>query len=153
MLPRLVPREACYAALMILTWRNTATERFAKAGKNRFSGMDEAKARRRLDQLNAAVTPQSLGTLKRVGLHRLSGDRAGQSVVTINGPWRLVVGFQAGNAYDVEIIDYYWDRSLMSFGSHHPGETLREELDARGMSAAALSHKLNVPSQRQQEIL
>ena len=41
----------------------------------------------------------------------------------------------------------------MSFGSHHPGETLREELDARGMSAAALSHKLNVPSQRLQEIL
>ena len=41
----------------------------------------------------------------------------------------------------------------MTFGRLHPGETLREELEARGMSAAALSQKLRVPPQRMQEII
>lgn len=41
----------------------------------------------------------------------------------------------------------------MLFGSFHPGETLREELEARGMSAAALAHKLHVPPQRLQDIV
>ena len=92
---------------MIRSWRNAATERFADGGKSRFSGMDKKKARLRLDQLNAAVTPQSMGALKSVGLHRLSGDRAGQWAVTINGPWRLVCRFEDGHAYDVEIVDYH----------------------------------------------
>ncbi len=39
------------------------------------------------------------------------------------------------------------------FGSFHPGETLREELEVRGMSAAALAHKLHIPPQRLQDIV
>jgi hypothetical protein len=42
---------------MIRSFRNAATERFARGGRSRFSGMDEQRARLRLDQLNAAVTP------------------------------------------------------------------------------------------------
>ena len=95
----------CYA--VIQSWKNAATERFAHGAKRRFGGLDERKARLRLDQLNAAVTPQSMGALKSVGLHRLSGDRAGQWAVTINGPWRLVFRFEDGHAYDVEIVDYH----------------------------------------------
>ena len=41
----------------------------------------------------------------------------------------------------------------MQFGRFHPGETLRDELEARGLSAAALAHKLRVPPQRVQEII
>ena len=41
----------------------------------------------------------------------------------------------------------------MLFASFHPGETLREELEARGMSAAALAHKLHIPPQRLQDIV
>lgn len=41
----------------------------------------------------------------------------------------------------------------MPFGTYHPGETLREELKARGMSAAALSKKLHIAPQRLQEII
>jgi len=69
--------------------------------------LDEVKARARLDTLAASVTPQGMGVLKSVGLHRLSGDRAGQWAVTINGPWRLVFRFEDGHAYDVEIVDYH----------------------------------------------
>lgn len=92
---------------MIRTWRNAATERFANGGKSRFRGMDERKARLRLDQLNAAVTPHSMGVLKSVGLHMLSGNRAGRWAVTINDPWRLVFRFEDGHAHDVEIVDYH----------------------------------------------
>ena len=92
---------------MIRSFKNSATERFAEGGKSRFSGMDEQKARLRLDQLHAAVTPRSVGVLKSVGLHMLKGDRAGLWSVTINGPWRLVFRFADGDAYDVEIVDYH----------------------------------------------
>ena len=92
---------------MIRSFRNTATERFAGGGKSRSSGMDEQKVRLRLDQLHAAVTPQSIGVLRSVGLHRLKGDRAGFWAVTVNGPWRLVFRFEDGDAYDVEIVDYH----------------------------------------------
>ncbi len=39
------------------------------------------------------------------------------------------------------------------FGRFHPGETLREELEVRGLSASALALKLRVPPQRLHEIL
>jgi len=92
---------------VIGSWRNSATERFAAGGKSRFSGMDEQKARLRLSQLNAAVSPQSMGSLKSMGLHMLSGNRAGHWAVTINGPWRLVFRFEGSDAVDVEIVDYH----------------------------------------------
>ena len=41
----------------------------------------------------------------------------------------------------------------ISFGRFHPGVTLNEELEARGMSAAALALKLRVPPQRLHEIV
>jgi addiction module HigA family antidote len=41
----------------------------------------------------------------------------------------------------------------MEFGRFHPGVTLKEELEARGMSAAALALKLRVPPQRLHEIV
>jgi antitoxin HigA-1 len=41
----------------------------------------------------------------------------------------------------------------MQFGHFHPGVTLKEELEARGMTAAALALKLRVPPQRLHEIV
>ena len=41
----------------------------------------------------------------------------------------------------------------MPFGKFHPGVTLREELVARGMTAAAPALKLRVPPQRLHEII
>lgn len=40
----------------------------------------------------------------------------------------------------------------MPSGKFHPGVTLREELAARGLTAAALALKLRVPPQRLHEI-
>lgn len=41
----------------------------------------------------------------------------------------------------------------MARGSIHPGETLREDLDALGMSAADLARRIDVPPDRITRIL
>jgi proteic killer suppression protein len=92
---------------MILSFANRATERFARDGKSKFSGLDEARAMARLQVLHAATALDDIPPLRSVGLHALSGDRRGQWAMTINGPWRLVFRFDAGNAHDVEIVDYH----------------------------------------------
>ena len=92
---------------MIRSWKNSATRRFAESGKGKWSGLDETRARLRLAQLDAASTLDDLGQLRSVGLHKLSGNRSGFWAVTINGPWRLVFRFEAGDAEEVEIVDYH----------------------------------------------
>jgi proteic killer suppression protein len=39
-------------------------------------------------------------------LEKLSGDRAGQYSIRINDRWRICFRWRAGDAYDVEIVDY-----------------------------------------------
>lgn len=92
---------------MIISFANRATERFAREGKSKFSGLDVARAMARLQVLQAASALEDIPPLKSVGLHALSGDRQGQWAMTINGPWRLVFRFRDGHAEDVEIVDYH----------------------------------------------
>jgi toxin HigB-1 len=92
---------------VIVSFTNRATERFAREGKSKFSGMDISKAMARLQVLNAASSLDDIPPLKSVGLHALVGGRQGQWAMTINGPWRLVFSFRDGNAEDVEIVDYH----------------------------------------------
>jgi len=92
---------------VIRSWKNADPRRFAESGKARWSGLDEQRARLRLSQPDAAKTLDDLGRLRSVGLHKLSGKRSGCWAVTINGPWRLVFRFDAGDAHDVEIVDYH----------------------------------------------
>ena len=40
-------------------------------------------------------------------LESLKGDRAGPYSIRINDQWRICFRFQAGNAFDVEIVDYH----------------------------------------------
>jgi len=60
-----------------------------------------------LAALDAATSLSDLSPLKSLRLHKLSGDRAGQWAMTVNGPWRICFRFRNGNAYDVEITDYH----------------------------------------------
>ncbi|MDX2250496.1 MAG: type II toxin-antitoxin system RelE/ParE family toxin [Bacteroidia bacterium] len=41
------------------------------------------------------------------GLHPLKGNYEGFWAITVNGNWRIVFRFEAGNVYDVEYIDYH----------------------------------------------
>ena len=57
--------------------------------------------------LNAADALRNLSPLKSVGLHKLKGTRRDQWAMTVNGPWRICFEFRAGDAYEVEIVDYH----------------------------------------------
>ena len=40
-------------------------------------------------------------------LEALSGDRDGQHSIRINDQWRICFTWDAGDAYEVEIVDYH----------------------------------------------
>ena len=92
-------------SLMIKSWGNAVTRRFAERGKGRFPGLDEEKANARLQLLDAVHSMIEIPSLASIGLHKLRGERRHQWAMTINGPWRLVFEFRDGDAYDVEIVD------------------------------------------------
>jgi toxin HigB-1 len=93
---------------MIMSWANSRTQRFYEQGKSsKFPGMDTEAAEDLLAILDAAESLMDISPLKSVGLHKLSGDRAGQWAMTITGPWRICFRFKDGDAYLVEITDYH----------------------------------------------
>ena len=60
-----------------------------------------------LAALDAATSLRDLSPLRRVGLHKLTGDRKGQWAMTVNGPWRICFRFKDGDACGVAIVDYH----------------------------------------------
>jgi proteic killer suppression protein len=64
-------------------------------------------ALRKLRMLNRAETLQDLRIPPANRLERLSGDRSGQHSIRINDQWRICFVWQAGEALDVEIVDYH----------------------------------------------
>jgi proteic killer suppression protein len=93
---------------MIKSWANSRSRRLYEEGKiSSFRGLDIDAADELLAALDAATSLTDLSPLKSVGVHKLSGDRAGQWAMTVNGPWRICFRFKNGNAYDVEITDYH----------------------------------------------
>ncbi len=93
--------------VVIKSWANRSTQRFAEEGKGRFSGLDKALARRRLRLLDEADRLEDLTGLSSVGLHRLRGARRGQWAISAGGPWRIIFEFRDGHAWNVEIVDYH----------------------------------------------
>lgn len=74
-------------------------------GKSKFPGLDEDLARQRLVELNAAPSLGAFGKLNSIGLHKLKGPLREFRSIDINGPWRIIFKFRAGDAYEVEITD------------------------------------------------
>jgi len=66
-----------------------------------------AKAQRLLDQVNAAVVVEVLKAPPGNRLEKLKGDREGFWSIRINDQWRIVFRWEAGDALDVDIIDYH----------------------------------------------
>jgi proteic killer suppression protein len=81
------------------------TNQFATRGKSKFSGLDDELARQRLNELNAASSLDDLGKLNSVGLHKLKGPLREFWSIDVNGRWRIIFKFRAGDAYEVEITD------------------------------------------------
>jgi proteic killer suppression protein len=66
-----------------------------------------ACAKRKLDHVQAAAAISDLGSVPGNRLEVLSGDRAGQYSIRINGQWRICFRWVDGDALDVEIVDYH----------------------------------------------
>lgn len=102
-----VIQETVYATRMIKSIRGTATRQFVETGKSKFSGLDTDLADQRLGELDAARSLADFDRLKKIGLHKLTGNYRGLWAIRVNGPWRIMFRFEDGNAHDVEIIDYH----------------------------------------------
>ena len=64
-------------------------------------------ALRKLKMLGAAIQISDLSVPPGNRLEKLKGDRAGQWSIAVNMQWRICFRWEAGNAYDVEIVDYH----------------------------------------------
>jgi proteic killer suppression protein len=64
-------------------------------------------AERKLQMINRATRLEDLRVPPSNRLELLKGDRLGQYSIRINGQWRVCFRFEAGNAHDVEIVDYH----------------------------------------------
>lgn len=92
---------------MIKTFRCSDTEAlFNRQRVRRFVNI-EAAARRKLVLLHAAAALEFLRVPPGNRLEALKGDRAGQHSIRINDQFRVCFRWVAGNAEDVEIVDYH----------------------------------------------
>ena len=66
-----------------------------------------AKARRLLDQINAAPSLELLRVPPGNRLEKLSGDLKGLWSLRINEQWRIVFRWTHNHFYDVRIMDYH----------------------------------------------
>ena len=65
------------------------------------------KARRLLDQINAATKLDMLRITPSNRLEKLKGDRIGFWSLRINDQWRIIFRWQGHDALDVQVIDYH----------------------------------------------
>jgi toxin HigB-1 len=64
-------------------------------------------ARRKLDMVNAAHDIRDLASPPANRLEKLKGKLAGRYSIRINDQYRVVFGWQAGNASEVVMMDYH----------------------------------------------
>ena len=99
-------RQAYYRPGMIRTIKDKETERlWNREFSKRFQSI-ERTARVRLGFLHAARSLEDL-QLPGMRLEALKGNRQGQYSIRINDRYRLCFIWQAGDAYDVEVVDYH----------------------------------------------
>jgi proteic killer suppression protein len=67
----------------------------------------QTAARRKLMMLDAASGLDTLRAVPGNRLEALKGDRKGQHSIRINQQWRVCFRWEAGHAWDVEIVDYH----------------------------------------------
>lgn len=83
--------------------RNLFDGRFSK----RFPRHTQLLAARKLELLDAATDIVQLRLPPGNQLEKLLGDRASQYSIRVNRQWRICFRWRAGDAFDVEIVDYH----------------------------------------------
>ena len=91
---------------MIWSCRDKETEKVLRRFPSVKFQAIQSRAEERLAQLNAAVSLQDL-SIPSMRLKKLMGDRKGQYSIRVNDQYRFCFEWRAGNAYQVEIVDYH----------------------------------------------
>lgn len=93
---------------MIETFRDKEAERVWNGQVSRKLPRNiQQVVRRKLRMLNNAATLEDLRIPPANRLEALKGTRRGQHSIRVNQQWRVCFRWSAGNAFDVEIVDYH----------------------------------------------
>ena len=93
---------------MIISFDNSETEQVWLGNRVKKLPMEIQNAgRRKLRMLNNSVDIADLRIPPANRLEKLSGKLKGFYSVRINDQWRIIFKWNAGNAFEVEIIDYH----------------------------------------------
>ena len=93
---------------MIRSFRDADAERlFHRVLSRRLPADVQRAALRKLLLLDAAESLQDLRVPPGNRLEKLVGGREGQHSIRVNQRWRICFRWRAGDAYDVEIVDYH----------------------------------------------
>lgn len=92
---------------MIKTFLDANTEALFNGTRVRRWVNIETVAMRKLAMIHRAAKLEDLRIPPANRLEALKGDRAGQHSVRINDQFRVCFRWRAGDAYDVEIVDYH----------------------------------------------
>ncbi len=60
-----------------------------------------------MEYINLATSINDLKVPPSNRLHELSGERKDQYLISVNAQWRICFRYQDGDAFDVELTDYY----------------------------------------------
>ena len=97
-----------YYAFVIRSFRCRDTERiFYRQFVRRFPSSIQQRAFMKLNAIDAATRLEELRLPPSNRLEALKGDRKGQHSIRINSQWRVCFVWRAGDAEDVEIVDYH----------------------------------------------
>lgn len=92
---------------MIRSFKCADTETLFATGKSRRFANIRTVAERKLTQLHAAATLDSLRAPPGNRLEALTGDRLGQHGIRINDQWRVCFVWSDEGVTEVEIVDYH----------------------------------------------
>ena len=97
-----------YAFVVIISFRDFETEKvFQNLVSRKFPANIQTTALRKLLQIHAAVSLNSLRVPPGNRLEALKGNRAGQHSIRINDQWRICFIWTGSDAEQVEIVDYH----------------------------------------------
>lgn len=92
---------------MIASFKNRGLKRlYEDDDKRGVSAAHVDKIKRILARLDEAAEVKNMA-LPGFRLHPLKGKLKGRWSVSVSGNWRIVFGFEKGNAYDVDLVDYH----------------------------------------------
>jgi proteic killer suppression protein len=93
--------------LMIRTFRHRGLKRLFQDGDASKVRADQLKRIADvLGHLDTALRPADVD-LPGYRLHQLKGDLKGHWSVSISGSWRIVLRFEDGDVFDVDLVDYH----------------------------------------------